>query len=213
VELSWKNGVLAISDFMIHLDGGRAAGGRVQVDLQYVTLHARRGLLLFPGDDGADPGQVTFVCSDSIVSIGPEAALIQQQGGVGESGFDARLVWRGDRVFYENVGDFWRLDNGPEPPRAMGMESWKTYWETRAAGDESTPKLMNAQWMLHPRTGLALHQVRLGDFALVDQPDNPARTAAGDGGRVGFRSAPGLWPEHSGPSEAAGPPAPDPPQL
>ncbi len=210
VVFSWKNGLLAVSGRLVELavDGAAAEGGPTQIDLQYLTAVARRGLVLESGVGGPARPPASIACRDSIVSIGPDAALVEQRSSMMMDDFDAGLVWRGDRVFYDNVTVFWRLVRPEEPPGEMGLGQWLALWEGRQAGGETMPQRIRPAWLGRAPAGLALYQVTPGNFPLVDDADNAALTAAGDGGPVGFRQSADLWPDLSAPGGLASPPAP-----
>jgi hypothetical protein len=151
----------------------------LHLELRHVTAAVRGGLCRLTSTP-SNPYQLTvwFICTDSIFLAAPGVPLIEQEGTASLENFRQRLIWNGDRNYYQDVDVFWMVRNAdPEaPPDAMTFDAWKTYWRPSRENQPSTERLT---WKKSPDAGRPLHVRSPADYTL----DDPAV-----GGAPGFRA-------------------------
>ncbi|MEE9603259.1 MAG: hypothetical protein V3V75_08140, partial [Thermoguttaceae bacterium] len=195
VRLGWDNGLLVTTERLLSAHGSQEAPGpeeTLNIDLRHVTVVALGGLCRLTVDDYLAPHQLTteIHCADSIIVLGSGAALIEQEGECGVDDFRQRLYWFGDRIFYENVEDYWRISH-PDPeilPESMAFDVWQGYWGSE---DENLPVCNEVVWRQLPDATVPLHAHTAVDYQLRESSQanpNPARGAASDGRDAGLQA-------------------------
>ena len=214
IDLFWQNGLLVSSQRLLEVESSETphpAAGAIALDLQYVTAHCRRGLLLARYAGGAPLARVEIACSDSILVADEDAALLEIEGGYPAAQLRETLVWHADRSFYERLSTFWVLNPaGEAAPDPLLFEPWREYWQAAAHGHENSPHYHAVVWDSPPPLDKPPHEHILADYLLDErEAGQPALHGAADGGRVGFRLD--NWPAEPEPrpANAADAPATD----
>jgi len=221
VDMTWKNGLLAISEAMVSAVGGASSPppqDRINIRLSHVTAALRGGLFRAVADRLTPhllPARIE--CSNSILIGVPGVPMIEQVGAASLDRAREKLRYGGNRMFYEGFDVFWQVQ--PQDPVSdtalVAFEEWKQYWgeEIRAALDdggwEVLPSLDEVRWRQLPGADRPLHAHTPDDYALDDSaPNKGAIEAASDGGDAGLRAdrLPGL-PESPRPAELPTAPA------
>jgi hypothetical protein len=191
LHLAWVNGLLATSERLLVADGSPQTAGpgeTLKIDLQHVTAVARTGLCRFVQSESAPyqmPAQ--FSVTNSILMGSSAAPLVEQTGAAASDPYRQRILWSGDRNFYEGFTTFWSVQSAnPEtPPEAMTFEAWKAHWGPE---QEIRPAANQVQWSRLPAADRPLHTEGPADYALrhgsLGAP-NPALGAASDGRDAG----------------------------
>jgi len=191
VRLAWENGLLVTSERLLSACGGQEipqAGEVLQIDLRHVTAVVRSGLCRMVNDSQRAPYQLTarIHCADSILVAAEGSSLIEQVGAESMEDFRQRIVWNGDRNFYNGFERFWTInDLDPKtPPHILDFAAWQSYWGSE---DENLPNWDEVQWRKLPEADRPLHAHSPGDYALEGSTsENPAIGAASDGSNAGF---------------------------
>ena len=199
VYLLWQNGLLATSDQLLTAGGGQVApkpDEMLRLELRHVTAAVRGGLCR-QSSTPSNPYQLTvqFVCTDDIILTAPGVPLIEQEGTVGVEKSRQRVLWNGDRNYYQDVDVFWQVRNVDPavPPEGMTFDAWKTYWGPSRENQPSREPLL---WKRGQSADRPLHAHTPADYALEDQAFGGA--AAGPPGCRAERLPP-LPPErHAG---------------
>jgi serine/threonine protein kinase len=194
VRLSWANGLLVTSQYLLWADGGpmpARSGELRQLDLQHVTAVVRRGLCRLTTSQSAPHQLLTQVrhISDSILIGAPGGALIEQSGAESVDQCRGWLEWNGDRVFYQGWEVFWTIGtlDASAAPESMSFDAWQLFWGRER---ESRPELNRVVWKKTPDFTRPAHVQTPADYALAGDPNtNPARGAASDGEDAGFEVA------------------------
>jgi hypothetical protein len=195
LRLAWNNGLLVTTERFLSAAGSQEspkAGEKLEIDLRNVTVVSLAGLCRLTVDGHLAPHQLTteIHCADSIIMLGEDAALIEQEGDREVEDFRQQLRWSGDRVFYETIDDYWRISNtDPEPIiESMTFDDWQRHWGLE---DENLPSHNKVVWQKLPVGSGPLHARVPNDYLLAkstqDKP-NPASGAASDGQDAGFRA-------------------------
>jgi len=228
VELTWQNGLLAISEALASASGGSTSPppqDQLRITLSHVTAALRGGMFRAVADRLAPhllPARIE--CSNSILLGVPGVPMIEHVGTSTVERAREKLRYAGNRMFYEGFDVFWRIQ--PQDPAAdsalVTFEQWKRYWgaEIRATLDEGgwevLPSLDEVNWRRLPDADRPLHTHAPGDYALDDSTsNNPAIGAASDGADAGLVAArlPSL-PDSAEPSPAPRPaPSPAPAEI
>ncbi len=193
VRLTWNNGLLATSQWLLATEGGDAEprpGDNIQIELRHLTAVVRSGLCRL-SQSGTFPRQlsVEVSCANSILAGSPGGPLVEQTGVEAGPAFRERLAWSGDRNFYEGFAVFWGVRrNDPEAPyEAMLFDGWKSYWGSQR---ENLPATNVIRWK-QPPAEKPFHAHSADDYALArpvgDVSLNPAVGAASDNGDAGFQ--------------------------
>ena len=191
LQFTWSDGLLATSEWLLVADGSQQAlssGESLKIDLQHVTAVARSGLCQFVQNDSA-PRQLTaqLSVSNSILMGAPSAPLVQQTGVPASDPYQRRVVWNGDRNFYEGFTVFWNVEfaNPATPPERMGFDRWQRHWGLE---EEIHPLANRVQWKRLPAADRPLHTHTPADYTLSTASaagPNPAVGAANDGRDAG----------------------------
>jgi hypothetical protein len=197
IDFTWQNGLAAISETLIEMNARQSAMREkchVHLDLQHVTVVARRGLLLTTNSDDAPyPMESELVCRDSIFMIGSDSALVEQRCVHPAAALQEMIVWTGERNFFEGFTTFWKirvLGLGDQDQLApMAFQAWRTYWQQRPEGYAIQSQLGAVIWKHLPPPSLALHNQSQANYLLgAGVAGNPARGAAKNGQDVGFQA-------------------------
>ena len=181
VYLLWDNGLLATTDRLLTVSGGQAApksDEMVRLDLRHLTAAVRGGLCLL-SNSSANPYQLTvqFACTNDVILTAPGSPLIEQEGTGGVEKSRQRLVWNGDRNYYQNVDVFWLIRNldAEAPPESMTFDAWKTYW---GPSRENQPSREPLVWHRTPGGDRPLHAHTAADYTLEDPTFGDSPTGA-----------------------------------
>lgn len=193
LSLTWGNGLLATSQFLLSADGEAESPktGQVrQLDLRHLTALMRRGLCRLSVSQSAPHQTTTRIrVSDSILIGGPGANLIENVGSESADQCRRWIEWNGDRNFYQNWQSWWTIatSDPSTPPETMSFEAWQLFWGPER---ESLPELNRVVWKKLPETDRPVHRQTPADYALGGElGTSAARGAASDGGDAGMRSA------------------------
>ena len=191
LQFTWNDGLLATSEWLLVADASQQAlppGESLKIDLQHLTAVARSGVCQFVQNDSA-PHRLTaqLSVSNSILMGAPAAPLIQQTGVSASDAYQRRVVWNGDRNFYEGFTVFWSVEfaNPDTPPERMGFDQWQRHWGPE---EEIHPVANRVQWKRLPAADRPLHTCAPADYALSAASlagPNPAVGAANDGRDAG----------------------------
>ncbi|NUQ66473.1 MAG: hypothetical protein HUU20_28765, partial [Pirellulales bacterium] len=200
-EVSWKNGLLATTEWFLVANGGEESpqpSEAIQVDLEHLTAAVGRGLCqLNQGEFAPYQLPVEIRCADSIL-VGSGAAALVEQNGVGDvAGAQQRVSWDGYRNFYEGFTVFWAISplNPSQRSEQMPFAAWESHW---TPDREILPLRNLVGWKQLPAADKPVSAHTAADYTLdhSDQENPPLRWPT-DG------SAAGLAPERL-------PPAPPP---
>ncbi len=185
LQLTWDNGLLVTSERLLWAAGGPSdpkPQGQMQLELRHVTAVARSGLCrLMETQDAPLQLPLEISASDCIFMCDSTAALIEQSGVDDPEDFRRRVVWNGDRNFYENFSTFWRIDGaGEEVAAQMTLHDWQSFWGSR----EIQPALGQVVWQALPSDTRPVSAQLPADYALR-AANNPAHNAASDGHDAG----------------------------
>ncbi|MGO8751861.1 MAG: protein kinase domain-containing protein [Thermoguttaceae bacterium] len=209
-RLTWDNGLLATSERLLVADDGGwmpQPGDNIEIDLQHLTAVMRGGLCRIGLSElTRRPFGIQFTCANSILIGNAASPLVEETGVETDPSFRERLVWNGDRNFYEGFTVFWSFRRGDleSPPESLSFDAWRTYWGSQRENLSATNVV---RWQ-YPPPDLPIHSHTPADYTLAqataDTPPNPAVGAASDKGDAGFRAA-DLPQLLSGPQTAAKP--------
>ncbi|MDH3717505.1 MAG: serine/threonine protein kinase [Planctomycetota bacterium] len=182
VQLQWENGLVAISETFVDLEGqtaGPPALTRLEIDLKHVTCLSRNGFCrMVSREDQRHLPVVRVDCADSILMT-TDAALFQQTGVQTDEEFKQHVLWNADHNFYENISSFWRIDSGESPEvYDMDWSTWQGYW---GPGRERLDRPLPVLWKSTADAERPLHEHFLDAYLLDESKANPARAAATDG--------------------------------
>ena len=182
VHLLWDNGLLVTSDMLLSADGGEVApkpNESLRIDLRNLTAVVHGGLCRLTSTPSA-PHQLTvqFVCSDDIFTTAPGVPLIEQEGAAGVAQSRSRIVWNGDRDYYQDVDVFWMVRNSDPDiqPETMSFEAWKTYW---GPSRENQPSREPLVWAGYPSPEQPLHSHTVADYTLEYNPSLDGNSSPG----------------------------------
>jgi len=207
VQVAWQNGLLATTERFLSATGGPSdpkPQGETQLELRHVTALMRGGLCRVTNSQDA-PQQLPLdiTAGDCIFLCDPSSALIEQSGIDSTDEFRRRLVWNGERNFYEGFTTFWRINGaGAETASQSLLHDWQAYWGSR----ESQPSLGKVAWQQLPPATRPVNKSIPSDFAL-HSGDNPPRHAASDGSDAGVQTSllPSLGTSEPSPKQAIQP--------
>ncbi|NLF09163.1 MAG: hypothetical protein GX594_14485, partial [Pirellulaceae bacterium] len=181
VHLLWENGLLATTDALLSAGGGEVPpkpNESLRLELRRLTAVVHGGLCRLSSTP-SNPYQLTvqFVCSDDIFITATGVPLIEQEGSDGVAPSRSRVVWNGDRNFYQDVDVFWMVRNSDPDvqPETMSFEAWKSYW---GPSRENQPSREPVVWARYPNGNRPLHTHTPADYTLEYPPLN-AETVPG----------------------------------
>ncbi|MFZ5831920.1 MAG: serine/threonine-protein kinase [Planctomycetota bacterium] len=208
MRLSWSNGLLATGRRLAVLEPAQnepLPTEAIQLDLRHLTIAAERGLILSeesPARPHALPISVT--CLNSIL-LG-KGALVEQLTYDDAESARQRFDWRGERNFFAGFHPLWIVRApGGALEYTMDFATWAAQHESQASQEA-------IQWETPLPSERPIWQCVPREFALADEPENPALGAASDGRDVGMiaERLPVLEvPEHAGREPDLGEPAVD----
>jgi len=190
VELTWHNGLLAISQRFADFDCSQSVGPAatsVRIELQYVTAVCRRGLLLAANrDDPRHKLMLDLWCDDNLITTSSDAPLIETAGFAFDGDLRQQLSWQGHRNLYHGPGVFWRVTPVESAMIEMDAAQWSEYWASR--GREASPIVTDEPVHVSPPSDQPFHNHVPLDYAIQSgSAGRPARDAADDGGNIGCR--------------------------
>ncbi len=173
-----------------------------------MTAVVRGGLGRLAANSVAPHQLVTQIdCADTILSAAGGGPLIEQLSDDGVEDLRDRLVWTGDRNFYEGFEVFWlvRRVDSDLPGDVMPLDLWKSFWGPE---HENFPQWGKVSWRTPAAADRPLHRHVPADYLLSDAPGNPSRGTASDG-RISAVCSNGCrsrrQPNHPPPSRARPP--------
>ncbi len=186
-QVTWENGLLATSERLLVATGGPSdpkPQGQLQIELRHVTALTTVGLAqLVASQDSPQQLPLQLDARDCIF-VGNSAAPLIEQSGVDEpEDLRKRIVWNGDRNFYEHFPIMWRMTGpgGAETSVQMTLADWKSFWDSR----EIHPVADQIAWRKPAPPAEAIDRHVPSDYELRES-DNPARAASTDGHDAGF---------------------------
>jgi hypothetical protein len=190
VEMTWKNGLLATTEWLVSADGGAESpqsNEAIQVALERLVVLVGRGLCqLSQGEFAIYQIPARIRCTESIL-LGSSAATVIEQNGVADvAKARERIVWDGDRNFYEGFVVFWTISplNASQPSEQMAFGAWLSHW---SVDREIAPIVNHVIWSRLPAADQPVHTHTPADYVLDHTAlENPALGAASDGGEAGF---------------------------
>jgi hypothetical protein len=182
VQLQWDNGLVAISEPFVVLQGQSASlplGAQLEIDLKHVTCLARSGFCrMLSSEDQRHLPTVRFDCTDSIL-IMANTPLVDQVGAQTADEFKRLVLWNAANNFYENVSEYWHIDGGRNSEVvSMRWGNWQDFW---GPGRERNDRPMPVLWRVAADPETPLSEQTLDAFVLDESDANPARAAASDG--------------------------------
>lgn len=181
VYLRWNNGLLATTEQLLTAAGGQTApkpDEALRLELRHLTAAVRGGLCRLTRTS-ANPYQLTvqFECTDNIIITGRGAPLIEQDGTTNIEKSRQRLVWNGDRNYYQGVDVFWLVRSADSQimPDSMDYDEWKTHW---GMSREKQPSHDPLAWRRTPDADRPLHTHAASDYSLEDPTFNDAARGA-----------------------------------
>lgn len=191
-QLTWNNGLLVTTERLLVADGGdRAplAGDGMRVELQHLTAVVRGGLCQLRQSESAPYAlPLAINCVSSILVGSARGPLIEQIGVAGKEPYE-RVLWNGERNFYEGFGTFWSVAPAQAEwrPAPQTFEAWVAYWGPQR---EILPMFNRVQWKKLPSADLPVHAHTVRDYLLSKPGEggtaNPAVKAAADGKDAGM---------------------------
>jgi serine/threonine-protein kinase len=182
IHLTWDNGLLLCSDRLLVAGGSQTAprlDDMLRIELRHVTAVTRGGLCRL-SSTSANPYQLTVQVgvTNCIIRTSPGVSLITQEGAAGVESFRQRLLWNGQRNFYEDVNPFWTVRSTLEPdalPSIMDFDAWLAYWGPSREDEASTERLM---WKRVPDADQPLHAQGPSYYTLEDPTFGDASAGA-----------------------------------
>ena len=187
LRFSWDNGLLATTRRLLSAAGSPIEplhGETVGIDLDHVTAVMHGGMCLLTRS-GLAPYQLTanVTCKNCILMTDDQSPLIRQRGEQSVDEFRRQFFFNGERNFYENRGQFWRIEALNEDTiRDFNFSAWTDYWM------EELPVWDRVQWRQLPPSSRPVYRHTPADYHLTAHPSNPARGSARDESDAGFRA-------------------------
>ncbi|MBN1910340.1 MAG: protein kinase [Pirellulales bacterium] len=183
---SWTNGLLATDQQLLWAAGSEMApepGEEIRITLKHLTALVRDGLCRL--DTGRFDGYqlpVHVDCSDSILIVDPENALIDQSSVEATA---TGLTFSGDRNFYQGTRTFWKVDDPTfrAPSVTLDFEAWRRHWEPDHEGNSYRGRV---DFTRLPDASRSVDTHTPADYSLIDSDNNWAHNAASNGGDVGL---------------------------
>ena len=189
LDLTWDNGLLATTERFLMVSGGpvnRPEAGELRIDLQHLTAVTLNGFCHFSNSLDAPLELTTTInCADSILMAAASSPLIEQVGADSADEFRQKLIWNGDRNFYQGYTIFWKIvgESGRNEPILVGFDEWQEYW---TESQEKLPSHNSVSWQKLPASTQPTHWHLPEDYALAGEPgEGSPRLAGGDGRDAG----------------------------
>ena len=202
-SLVWNNGLLVTSERLLVAVGSRAApaiGRRLHLDLRHLTAVVRAGFCMLTNTvDGPQQLDAVIQCTNSILLVDDDAALIEQTGIDTVDAFRKRVRWESERNFYDGFHIFWKIrgQSPLEAPQEMTLSAWRAFWQGQ---EKSWGRVL---WRQLPDPSRPLHQHTTVDYALdTSVAENAAIRGATDGRDAGCEAS--LLPMLPSPVPASG---------
>lgn len=191
VRLTWDNGLLVTTERLLSASSGSKSpqtGETVRLDLRHLTAIMQKGLGRLTCSQ-IRPHHLTaqIDCVDSLLVTAPGNVLIEQIGDDGLNDFRQRIVWNGERNFYEGFKIFWavRRSAAEEPLELMTLDAWRAYWGPE---HENLSKSGRVYWRQQPAVGMPMDSHTVADYELNEVASNPVIGMARDGRNAGCLS-------------------------
>ena len=185
-SLVWSNGLLVTTQRLLVARGGRATPAvpeRLHLDLRHLTAVVRSGFCLLTNSaDGPRQLDAVIQCTNSILLVEDDAALIEQSGIDTVDAFRRRVRWESERNFYDGFHIFWKIrgQSQLDAPQEMTLSAWRAFWQGQ---EKSWGRVL---WRQLPDPSRPLHQHTPADYALDSRvADNAAVRGATDGRDAG----------------------------
>ena len=189
-SLVWNNGLLVTTERLLVAVGSRAApasGRRLHLDLRHLTAVVRAGFCMLTNTvDGPQQLDAVIQCTNSILLVDDDAALIEQTGIDTVDAFRKRVRWESERNFYDGFHIFWKIrgQSPLEAPQEMTLSAWRAFWQGQ---EKSWGRVL---WRQLPDPSRPLHQHTTADYALdTSVAENAAIRGATDGRNAGCEAS------------------------
>ena len=192
VELKWRNGLLATTEWLLDASGGERpspADERIGIDLEHVTALVLAGLCKLDRDEFAPyqlPAKIR--CADCILMTSQTnpGSLIEQAGVLDLDQARSEVHFVDEGNFFQGFVTFWNVDylEYGVTPVMMTFGQWESHWQSGSGGRSLLDRV---QWRQLPGTSRPVHSHTPVDYLLSDAAGyNPAIGSAGDGSDAGL---------------------------
>lgn len=196
VRLTWKNGLLIASEWLLSAGGATTApstsggtAGKIRLELAHLTAVTGQGLFRMSNSYSAPALlDADIRCTDSILMTASASAPLIEQACVEEpSESQRRIRWEGDRNTYSGFSAFWRIGeaNAAAAQTTLPFEEWKRFWSS----SEVQPSIAPIAWKRPAPVQLPPHARTAADYAIDDRLENAAIYDTSDGALVGVNAA------------------------
>jgi serine/threonine-protein kinase len=159
----------------------------LSLELMQSTCFAGQGLIVSTAFD--DRSEVTLpvkvTARNNLISLDPARPMVHMKSAAVYGDVRSRLLWNGDRNFYDQIEHFWQIDSGSGQmgTSILNFAQWKSIWNpSDPTGSENGPIYWSdPSWRGQDLATLSLHAFDL-DLTL---DVNPAIRAAADGRDAG----------------------------
>jgi serine/threonine protein kinase len=187
LQITWENGLLATSQRLFAVFGGPSdpkPQGQMQITLQHVTAFVPGGLIQLSSTPDAPQQLPLEVNASDCIFRGKSEPLIDQAGADEPEELRRRIVWTGDRNFYDGFDYWWRIGGpgGAETALQMTFADWRAFW----ASHEIQPSADHLTWRKQPSADRGVHLQVPADYAL-GAGESPAHNSASDGHDAGMQ--------------------------
>ncbi|MAG92311.1 MAG: hypothetical protein CMJ48_00955, partial [Planctomycetaceae bacterium] len=182
-----SNSVIALRGRLLHVLGTKNQlpdGARNRLQMNHVTCLL--GGSLIDVDTGDLPRQVNPIhvrsARNNIFAVDRESGqpLVKMEGNTNTEDFRDLLMWaEGERNFYDEIDEFWRIQSLPEAffePETLDFSAWKQHWQTDEVRAYNGSIEWAVDWRNEPLGQLTASDVALDGEALA----NPAIAGAAD---------------------------------
>jgi hypothetical protein len=186
LQIAWENGLLAITQRLFAVSGGPSdlkPQGQMQITLQHVTAFVPGGLIQLSSTPDAPLQLPLEVNASDCIFRGKSEPLIDQSGADEPEELRRRVVWTGDRNFYDGFDYWWRIGRpGAETALQMTFADWRAFW----ASHEIQPSDDHLTWRKRASADHGVHLQVPADYAL-GAGESPAHNSASDGHDAGMQ--------------------------
>lgn len=203
-NLTWRNGVLATSGFLLtgEIDRERLVTPLFALDLKHLTACLGGGLVRINNLVGPTAPGVNLLmadCADSILIGDANSVLISQTAAEDPISQQSHVEWMENGVFYQDLDRFWEITdvNTPLQPLVLDEQAWADSWPG------SSGPMQNGDVYFDSQADQFAHFSKhsLSAYRLDEYGDNAARNASSDGLDAGaiFQELPDPPSEKSAP--------------
>jgi serine/threonine protein kinase len=192
VALRWHNGLLAMSESALVVNGGQLQSDEteVQFDLNHVTaVVGGQFIRITDGFETPFLPDVSVNCTDSILLSTRGAPLVDYDGIDVRNDFLNSFQWTGERVFYEGfqADGFWRLASGDDVTQMLSYDDWRAQWGPQREFQSAWREL---RWKRSLPPQWSFQSLRPDEFELAETvPPQKALRGGADGSDIGMHLA------------------------